>query len=72
MLNQSSTGSTEASPVAVPCQVAATNTSLVERAEQSMPNSEGIIGQRKMLEQNELIFTTSLKILCLDMVCLVL
>ncbi|KAJ4712371.1 protein MICRORCHIDIA 6 [Melia azedarach] len=57
VLNQSSTGSTEASPVAVPCQVAATNTSLVERAEQSMPNSEGIIGQRshKRKEHRDLL-----------------
>lgn len=51
VLNQSSTatGIAKAS-VAVPCQRAATNSSFVEGAGQSTPNSEGTIGQGKMLE----------------------
>lgn len=47
VLSQSSTATGIAkAPVAAPCQLAATNSSFVEGAGQSTPNSEGTIGQR--------------------------
>lgn len=47
--SSTATGITKA-PAAAPCQLAAPNSCFVEGAGPLTPNSEGIIGQRKMLE----------------------